>query len=160
MVEQYPFKVLVLGSSPSQPIPFSLGFCDLPLENPKKLGKFAPPMKHIPLTLLAISTLALAACNDKTVEQPTFQCISAKLTIADKQVDSVVQWNSKTGEARLLNAASFADKSTGQQGNLIGWVPLVDLQQAVQNLAQQIQAQQQAAKAGASPASTPIQPKK
>jgi hypothetical protein len=119
-------------------------------------------MKYLPLSILAASTLALAACNEKAaVEQPTFQCISTKITIADKQVDSVVQWNTKTGEARLLNAASFADKSTGQQGNLIGWVPLVDLQQAVQNLAQQIQAQQ-AAKAGASPApvSTPIQPKK
>jgi hypothetical protein len=117
-------------------------------------------MKHIPLSLLVISTLALAACNNKTAaEQPSFQCISAKITIGEKQVDSVVQWNTKTGEARLLNAASFADKSTGQQGNLIGWVPLVDLQQAVQNLAQQIQAQQ-AAKGSASPASSPIQPKK
>ena len=116
-------------------------------------------MKYLPLSLLAAASLGLTACNDKTAEQPSFQCISAKITIADKQVDSVVQWNTKTGEARLLNAASFADKSTGQQGNLIGWVPLVDLQQAVQNLASQIQ-QQQAAKAGASPASTPIQPKK
>ena len=116
-------------------------------------------MKYIPVSLLAILTLGFAACGQKPVEQAAFQCISAKITIADKQVDSVVQWNTKTGEARLLNAASFADKSTGQQGNLIGWVPLVDLQQAVQNLAAQIQAQQNA-KAGASPASTPIQPKK
>jgi len=118
-------------------------------------------MKIITTSLLAVSCIALAACNDKTtVEQPAFQCISAKITIADKQVDSVVQWNTKTGEARLLNAASFADKSTGQQGNLIGWVPLVDLQQAVQNLAQQIQAQQTARGTNASPASTPIKPKK
>jgi len=116
-------------------------------------------MKFIPLSLLAVISLGLAACNKPAPEQASFQCISAKITIADKQVDSVVQWNSKTGEARLLNAASFADKSTGQQGNLIGWVPLVDLQQAVQNLAAQIQAQQNA-KPGASPASTPIQPKK
>ena len=116
-------------------------------------------MKYIPVSLLAILSLGLAACGEKSSDQAAFQCISAKITIADKQVDSVVQWNTKTGEARLLNAASFADKSTGQQGNLIGWVPLVDLQQAVQNLAAQIQAQQNA-KAGASPASTPIQPKK
>lgn len=116
-------------------------------------------MKYIPVSLLAILTLGLAACGQKPTEQASFQCISAKITIADKQVDSVVQWNTKTGEARLLNAASFADKSTGQQGNLIGWVPLVDLQQAVQNLAAQIQAQQNA-KASASPSSTPIQPKK
>jgi len=117
-------------------------------------------MKNITSSLLVLACIGLTACNDKTtVEQPAFQCISAKITIADKQVDSVVRWNTKTGEARLLNAASFADKSTGQQGNLIGWVPLVDLQQAVQNLAQQIQAQQ-SAKSGATPASTPIQPKK
>ena len=117
-------------------------------------------MKLITSSLLAVACISLAACNKQTAEQPSFQCISAKITIADKQVDSVVQWNTKTGEARLLNAASFADKATGQQGNLIGWVPLVDLQQAVQNLAAQIQAQQNAAKGSASPASTPIQPKK
>jgi len=117
-------------------------------------------MKFIIPSLLAVVCLGLTACNDKsTADQATFQCISAKITIADKQVDSVVQWNTKTGEARLLNAASFADKSTGQQGNLIGWVPLVDLQQAVQNLAAQIQSQQ-AAKGAASPASTPIKAKK
>jgi uncharacterized lipoprotein NlpE involved in copper resistance len=119
-------------------------------------------MKFSSITLLAVASLALAGCNEKsttavTSEQPTFQCISAKITIADKQVDSVVEWNTKTGEARLLNAASFADKATGQNGNLIGWVPLVDLQQAVQNLAQQIQAQQ-AAKGTNAPAAA--QPKK
>jgi hypothetical protein len=118
-------------------------------------------MKLTSLSIVAIlSCIGLSACNKSAPnEQASYQCISAKLSIGDKQVDSVVQWNTKTGEARLLNAASFADKATGQQGNLIGWVPLVDLQQAVQNLASQIQAQQ-AAKAGASPASTPIQPKK
>lgn len=162
MVEQYPFKVLVLGSSPSQPIPLppiERILRELILEFQAPLFQITILMKYIPLTLLAVISLGLAACNKPAPEQASFQCISAKITIADKQVDSVVQWNTKTGEARLLNAASFADKSTGQQGNLIGWVPLVDLQQAVQNLASQIQAQQNA-KAGASPASTPIQPKK
>lgn len=119
-------------------------------------------MKFPTSLALILTSLGLAAC-DKTqqqpvAEQPIYQAIAAKITIADKQVDSVVEWNTKTGEARLLNAASFADKSTGQQGNLIGWVPLVDLNQAVQNLASQIQAQQ-AAKSGATPASTPIKPK-
>jgi hypothetical protein len=119
---------------------------------------------------LVACTLALAACNKlqeapatppPAPEAPTFQAIAAKLTIGDKQVDSVIEWNTKTGEARLLNAASFADKASGQQGNLIGWVPLTDLNQAVQNLATQIQ-QQQAKAAGspaASPASTPIKAK-
>ncbi len=131
------------------------------LEGRPFLGNVGFRMKFSSLSLVAIlSCLGLSACNKSAPnDQVSYQCISAKLTIGDKQVDSVVQWNTKTGEARLLNAASFADKATGQQGNLIGWVPLVDLQQAVQNLASQIQAQQ-AAKAGASPASTPIQPKK
>ena len=82
--------------------------------------KISGLMKNITPSLLLLACIGLTACNDKTsttVEQPAFQCISAKITIADKQVDSVVQWNTKTGEARLLNAASFADKATGQQGN-------------------------------------------
>jgi len=119
-----------------------------------------------PSFALVLCTLALGACNkpqdsQPVAEQVTWQAIAAKLTIADKQVDSVVEWNTKTGEARLLNAASFADKSTGQQGNLIGWVPLTDLNQAVQNLAAQIQAQQanKAAAPTATPASTPIKAK-
>ena len=105
----------------------------------------------------AATSLGFVGCNkfQPAVEPPVYQAIAAKLTIGDKQVDSVVQWNTKTGDARLLNAASFADKSTGQQGNLIGWIPLQDLQQAVQNLASQIQA----AKSAATPASTPIKPK-
>ena len=65
-----------------------------------------------------------------------------KVTIGGKEVDTAIQWNTKTGEARMLNAASFSDKSTGQEGNLVGWVPIVDLQQAIQNLATQIQNQQ------------------
>jgi hypothetical protein len=121
-------------------------------------------MKFITTSLLAASaltlSLAVAKADTATNSGGTFQCIATKITIANKDVDSVVQWNTKTGEARLLNAASFADKSTGQQGNLIGWVPLTDLQNAVQNLAQQIQSQQAARATNAAPASTPIKPKK
>jgi hypothetical protein len=121
-------------------------------------------MKSLITSLIAATALVLplsaTMAETATNNAGSFQCIATKITIANKDVDSVVQWNTKTGEARLLNAASFADKSTGQQGNLIGWVPLVDLQQAVQNLAQQIQAQQSAHGTNASPASTPIKPKK
>ena len=121
-------------------------------------------MKFITTSLIAASALTLSLSTAKadtaTNNGGTFQCIATKITIANKDVDSVVQWNTKTGEARLLNAASFADKATGQQGNLIGWVPLTDLQNAVQNLAQQIQAQQLARGTNAAPASTPIKPKK
>lgn len=122
-------------------------------------------MKFVKTSLLAACCFGIALSVAKADTTPavedagTFQCIATKITIANKDVDSVVQWNTKTGEARLLNAASFADKSTGQQGNLIGWVPLVNLQQAVQNLAAQIQAQQSAA-AKAAPSSTPITPVK
>jgi hypothetical protein len=106
-------------------------------------------MKFINSSLCAIACIALASCHKQSTtltsdKQSSFQCISAVITIADKPVNSVVLWNTGTGEARLLNSASFADKSSGQQGNLIGWVPLTDLQQAVQNLASQIQAQHQA----------------
>ena len=91
--------------------------------------------------------------------QPEFLLAFGKVTIADKEVETAIQWNTKTGEARMLNAASFADKGTGQQGNLIGWVPLVDLQQAVQNLAAQIEAKKQEAapvtNATATPGKTP-----
>ena len=121
-------------------------------------------MKFLTTSLIAASalvlTLSAAKADTATNEAGSFQCIATKITIANKDVDSVVQWNTKTGEARLLNAASFADKATGQQGNLIGWVPLTDLQNAVQNLAQQIQAQQAARGTNAAPASTPIKPKK
>ena len=118
-------------------------------------------MKFIKISLLASALVAAAVSTSQAAEDSgSFQCIATKITIADKQVDSVVMWNTKTGEARLLNAASFADKSTGQQGNLIGWVPLTDLQQAVQNLASQIQAQQAARGTNSSPYSTPIKPKK
>jgi hypothetical protein len=72
-----------------------------------------------------------------------YQLAFGKVTIDGKEVDTAIQWNSKTGEARMLNAASFSDKSTGQKGNLVGWVPVTDLQQAVKNLAKDIKDKQQ-----------------
>lgn len=84
--------------------------------------------------ILVACCLITAACKKEAPEQNSIQCIAAKVSIGDKQIDSVIQWNAVTGEARLLNAASFSDKSTGKQGSLIGWVPLVDLQQALRNL--------------------------
>lgn len=84
--------------------------------------------------ILVVCFLMTAACKKEAPGQNSIQCIAAKVSIGDKQIDSVIQWNVVTGEARLLNAASFSDKSTGKQGSLIGWVPLVDLQQALRNL--------------------------
>ena len=128
------------------------------LEKQPTLRDVLRSMKFLttPFLTLLLAGAALATTQAAEEQPASFQCIAAKITIGDKQVDSVVEWNIKTGEARLLNAASFADKSTGQNGNLIGWVPLVDLQQAVQNLAAQIQAQQQ--KGAAQPTSSPIKP--
>ena len=71
-----------------------------------------------------------------------YQLAFGKVTIDGKEVDTAIQWNSKTGEARMLNAAAFSDKSTGQKGNLVGWVPVIDLQQAVSNLAKEISQKQ------------------
>jgi hypothetical protein len=113
-------------------------------------------MKLLSATLFTLLLSGTALAATPTTEEPTtFQCIAAKITIGDKQVDSVVLWNTKTGEARLLNSASFADKTTGQKGNLIGWVPLLDLQRAVQNLQAQIQEQQQRAAANPEPSPDP-----
>jgi len=109
-------------------------------------------MKQIPLLLAVLCSLtALRAESTSAPEPPEkpaaasaqeFQVAFGKVTIGDKEVSTAIEWNTRTGEARMLNAASFSDKETGQQGNLIGWVPVVDLQQAVQNLASQIQKQQ------------------
>ena len=50
---------------------------------------------------LAATTLGFVGCNklQPVVEPPVYQAIAAKLTIAEKQVDSVVMWNTKTGDA-------------------------------------------------------------
>ena len=91
-----------------------------------------------------------------------WECISAKVTIGTNAIDTVVRFNKVNGEAQLLNAASFASKATGAQGNVIGWVPLGDLRSAVQELVQREQAaqQQMPAAAPAPPEATPEETKK
>ena len=94
---------------------------------------------------LALPLAAISACT-RPPEPPApapFECISAKLTIGTNTVDTVVRYNKFNGEAQLLNAASFASKATGAQGNIIGWVPLGDLKNAVEELVQREQAAQQ-----------------
>jgi len=73
------------------------------------------------------------------------------VTIGTNSIDTVVRYNKVTGEAQLLNAASFASKATGAQGNIIGWVPLGELKNAVQELMQREQAAQQQAGAATQP---------
>jgi hypothetical protein len=131
-------------------------------------------MKHILLPALSAFSLATAAIADPTskaipslpspsssfdsaatIDKAEYQITFGRLTVGDKEVATAIEWNVKTGEARMLNAASFSDKSTGQQGNLIGWIPLVNLQQAVQNLTSQIQKQQTDTSGTNAPATPP-----
>ncbi len=122
-------------------------------------------MKKTFLCSLALaSVLGLAACSDNSstaidVTTAPWECIAAKVTIGTNSIDTVVRFNKVNGEAQLLNAASFASKATGAQGNVIGWVPLGDLRAAVQELVQREQAAQQQMPA-ATPEPTPEQKKK
>ena len=114
--------------------------------------------KVILLPIACVASVFLAACgqNSAPVVDETsapYECIAAKVTIGTNSIDTVVRYNKVSGEAQLLNAASFASKATGAQGNVIGWVPLGDLRTAVQELVQREQAAQQ--QMPASPAATP-----
>ena len=104
--------------------------------------------KYFLTSLATISVLGLAACSDNSnnaadATAAPWECIAAKVTIGTNSIDTVVRYNKVNGEAQLLNAASFASKATGAQGNIIGWVPLGDLKNAVQELMQREQAAQQ-----------------
>lgn len=90
-----------------------------------------------------LSPTADSHSSASVIPREGFQVAFGNITIGDKLVATAIEWNAKTGEARMLNAASFADKDTGQKGNLIGWVPLNDLQTAVHDLTQQIKTQKQ-----------------
>lgn len=104
----------------------------------------------------ACCAVFLAACSDQSasvadVTAAPYECIAAKVTIGTNAIDTVVRFNKVTGEAQLLNAAAFASKATGAQGNIIGWVPLGDLKNAVQELMAREQAAQQQMPATAEP---------
>jgi hypothetical protein len=116
--------------------------------------------KTVSLTA-ACCAVFLAACSDQSSSADAtaapWECIAAKVTIGTNAIDTVVRFNKVNGEAQLLNAASFASKATGAQGNIIGWVPLGDLKSAVQELMAREQAaqQQSPAAAEATPEATP-----
>ena len=111
--------------------------------------------KATALILAAGSAISLSACSDRSpsvdVTAAPWECIAAKVTIGTNSIDTVVRFNKVNGEAQLLNAASFASKATGAQGNIIGWVPLGDLKNAVQELMVREQAAQQQMPAVAEP---------
>lgn len=114
-----------------------------------------------------LSAMILGGCSDQSskvtdVTAAPWECISAKVTIGTNAIDTVVRYNKVNGEAQLLNAASFASKATGAQGNIVGWVPLGDLKNAVQELMAREQAAQQQIPAApeATPEATPEAKKK
>ena len=123
--------------------------------------------KSIFFLIAAGSAVLLPSCTDQSssaadVTTAPWECIAAKVTIGTNSIDTVVRYNKVNGEAQLLNAASFASKATGAQGNVVGWVPLGDLRTAVQELVQREQAaqQQMPAAAPATPEDTPQETKK
>ncbi len=122
--------------------------------------------KSIFLLIAAVSAVFLPSCTDQSssaadATAAPWECIAAEVTIGTNSIDTVVRFNKVNGEAQLLNAASFASKATGAQGNVIGWVPLGDLRSAVQELVQREQAaQQQMPAAPATPEATREETKK
>jgi len=123
--------------------------------------------KSIFFLIAAGFAILLPSCTDQSssaadVTAAPWECIAAKVTIGTNAIDTVVRYNKVNGEAQLLNAASFASKATGAQGNVVGWVPLGDLRSAVQELVQREQAaqQQMPATAPAPPKATPQETKK
>ena len=127
--------------------------------------------KAILLPAACLSSIFLAACGQNSapvvdVTAAPYECIAAKVTIGTNAIDTVVRFNKVNGEAQLLNAASFASKATGAQGNIIGWVPLGELKNAVQELVQREQTMQQQAQSApgeatdATPAPSPEAKKK
>jgi hypothetical protein len=122
--------------------------------------------KSIFFLIAAGFAILLPSCTDQSssaadATAAPWECIAAEVTIGTNSIDTVVRFNKVNGEAQLLNAASFASKATGAQGNVIGWVPLGDLRTAVQELVQREQAaQQQMPAAPATPEATREETKK
>ena len=66
---------------------------------------------------------------------------SGEVIIAGERIPTFIQWNTQTGEARMISNATVTDRNTGKTGNLVGWVPIVDMETAMQNFNQAIRAQ-------------------
>jgi hypothetical protein len=98
-------------------------------------------MVKVQVAVCLAAVLALPACepasrlqDDATIAPWDF--LSAKVTIGTNSIDTVVRYNKVNGEAQFLNSVSFASRTTGAGGNVIGWVPLGDLRPAVEELIQ------------------------
>ena len=95
---------------------------------------------------LILAIVVLTACQRHSKEvanDGSFQCISATIMIAGKPTTTVVEWNSKTGMARILDSMVVTSKATGAQNVVVGWIPLGDLQSAIQEIVARNQAVQQ-----------------
>ncbi len=104
------------------------------------------------LSLLFVFTLvssAFVACQPRNpkngISEGPFQCISATIMVAGKPTTTVLEWNTKTGMARILDSMVVTSKATGSQNVVVGWVPLGDLQGAIQEIVSRNQAIQQQA---------------
>ncbi|OHE74811.1 MAG: hypothetical protein A3F67_06080 [Verrucomicrobia bacterium RIFCSPHIGHO2_12_FULL_41_10] len=107
------------------------------------------------LSILLSCTFVLTACQQKSAtkanaDDNNFQCISATIMVGGKPITTVIQWNAKTGVTRLIDSVAMISKVTGAQNTLVGWVPLGDLNTAVQEAVAREQAVQQ--RMGVSPA--------
>ena len=117
-------------------------------------------MKFKNLSLLIILSAGLVACQPKTSHVSNggdgpFECIAATITVAGKPMTTVIQWNAKTGMARLLDTMVVTSKATGAQNIAIGWMPLGDLQASIQELIAHNQAASQAQQAPQSNVASP-----
>ncbi len=106
---------------------------------------------------VSVASIALIACQPKHPKAPTsadngtYQCIAATITVAGKPMAALVEWNTQTGVARLLDSAVFTSKTAGTQSSLIGWVPLGELNQVIQEVLLREQQQQQKAASSVTP---------
>jgi len=107
--------------------------------------------KNLFYSLLVLSLVAcgFVACQPRAPKNGAgdgpFQCISATIMVAGKPTTTVVEWNEKTGMARILDSMVVTSKATGAQNIVIGWIPLGDLQGAIQEIVSRNQALQQQA---------------
>ena len=101
------------------------------------------------ILILALTACALVACQPRAAKNGAgdgpFQCISATIMVAGKPTTTVLEWNEKTGIARILDSMVVTSKATGAQNVVIGWIPLGDLQGAIQEIVNRNQAMQQQA---------------
>lgn len=92
--------------------------------------------------MLAVLTACQPNTHKPTSENGTYQCLNATITIAGKPTTVLIEWNTQTGVARLLDSAILTSKTTGAQNIALGWVPLGELRQVIQEVLQRDQQQQ------------------